>query len=94
MAKNKITHEFGESGSIIITGSVRQPTMVEIKNYLGDLNLEGAYAVGFNVTGEWTPPEHALSITLWPYFDSCPTCGKDEMFRGANCPVCLQKWPE
>ena len=38
MAKNKITHEWNEDGTaIIFTGSQRQPTLVEIKNYAADL---------------------------------------------------------
>ena len=52
MAKNKITHEWNEDGTaIIFTGSQRQPTLVEIKNYAADLARttgqfisEGVYA--------------------------------------------------
>ena len=102
MAKNKITHEWNEDGTaIIFTGSQRQPTLVEIKNYAADLARttgqfisEGVYAAACVVGGDWAPPEDHRSVMLVQFDENCPICGKPFVLDTYFCPVCHKKWYE
>ena len=65
MAVNKITHSWNEDYTgLIFTGSQRQPTLVEVRNYCvaQHISLEGVYIAAVRLGGEWTPPEDAKSI--------------------------------
>ena len=95
MAKNKIRHEWNEDGTaIIFTGSQRQPTLVEIKNYAADLARttgqfisEGVYAAACVVGGDWAPPEDHRSVMLVQFDENCPICGKPFVLDTDFCPV-------
>ena len=56
MAVNKITHSWNEGYTgLIFTGSQRQPTLVEVRNYCvaQHIPLEGVYIAAVRLGGEW-----------------------------------------
>ena len=78
MAVNKITHSWNEDYTgLIFTGSQRQPTLVEVRNYCG---------------GEWTPPEDAKSLEIFEFGENCPICGKAFVLDTDICPICHKRW--
>ena len=107
MAKNKITFEMerGEDGrcEYRFTGSLRQPTFVEIQNYINDNrlhdNIDDFFGIAFLSFKEegYIPPEVNTAIVLRGYDGgtgdgSCPVCGHERDMGGDRCPTCLKPW--
>lgn len=104
MAKNKLSHkvycdEKHDINNIIeITGSIRQPTLVEAQNYILENGLSDF--IGLKVAaasgGELIPPEEARTLALYTYGygQGCPICNHMENLKLDHCPVCLKKWSE
>lgn len=106
MARNKITfnREY-ENGrwEYTFTGSVRQPTLVEINNFIAEKRLYDGIDDYFGIAvvqtkaEEYVPPEDALTVTLYGYDGgcndgSCPVCGRERDFSKDYCPVCERRW--
>ncbi len=107
MAKNKITFkkEFGDDLRVhyYFTGSQRQPTLVEVNNFIRENRLEDDMPDYFGVAHiqlkpeDWIPPEENRTLTLSGYDGgtgdgSCPICGHERDMSGDVCPVCLRGW--
>ncbi|MEG0999210.1 MAG: hypothetical protein RSF13_09300 [Clostridiales bacterium] len=94
MPKNKITHERIDNGYLQFKGTLRQPTMVEIENYVNEkrLSLEGLYVSAVNITGGYTHPEDCKTLTIIQYVEECPVCGNEHDLFFDHCPVCRKKW--
>lgn len=93
MAKNAITMERTDNG-YLFTGSIRQPTAVEISNYCytHKIYIEGVYVSAVRITDFYIPPEEARTVELVKYEDHCPVCGKEVDLSGVSCPVCGRRW--
>lgn len=93
MAKNVITVESTETG-YLFTGSLRQPTAVEISNFCHEkhLYIEGVFVVAVRITGSYVPPEDVKTVELIEFGDHCPVCGKELDLSGVCCPVCGKRW--
>lgn len=92
---NKITHSWTEDCTgLVFTGSVRQPTLVEIHNYMQEkrLPVEGVFVVCARLGDEWLAPENNRSVTLVEFDDHCPVCGKPYDFSTDECPLCHRGW--
>lgn len=67
---NKITWRRGNYNSAVVTGSIRQPTLVEIYNHalddpeLGAI-LRGCWTIGVNFMGEPLDPREHTSVELY-----------------------------
>ena len=109
MAKNKITwameYDKENRAHYYFTGSQRQPTLVEIHNFIVDNHLQGWVDDTFGVTyinfsaDEWVPPEAYLTVEFVGYNGgihdgSCPVCGHERDMSGSRCPVCDKLWEE
>lgn len=95
MAVNKITHSWNENYTgLIFTGSQRQPTLVEVRNYCvaQHIPLEGVYISAVRLGGEWTPPEDAKSLEIFEFGENCPVCGKAFVLDTDICPICHKRW--
>lgn len=95
MAVNKITHSWNEDYTgLIFTGSQRQPTLVEVRNYCvaQHISLEGVYVSAVRLGGEWTPPEDAKSLEIFEFGENCPICGKAFVLDTDICPICHKRW--
>jgi hypothetical protein len=95
MAVNKITHSWNEDYTgLIFTGSQRQPTLVEVRNYCvaQHIPLEGVYIAAVRLGGEWTPPEDAKSLEIFEFGENCPVCGKAFVLDTDICPICHKRW--
>lgn len=95
MAVNKITHSWNNDYTgLIFTGSQRQPTLVEVRNYCvaQHIPLEGVYITAVRLGGEWTPPEDAKSIEIFEFGENCPVCGKAFVLDTDICPICHKRW--
>lgn len=93
MAKNIISVEMTNTG-YLFTGSLRQPTAVEISNYCHEkqLYIEGVYVTAVRITGSYIPPEDVKTVELIEYGDHCPVCAKELDISGVRCPVCGRRW--
>lgn len=88
MAKNVLSHIMDDMGRYRITGTRRQPSIVEAVNYLNSIlpyGLEGCYVTGITCDGGQLDSNILL---LSEYSDSCPVCGQEQDVCGDNCPVC------
>lgn len=95
MAANKISYEWNERGDgYIFTGSQRQPTLVEIHNFLleNHISLEGVYVVCARLGGSWWAPEECTSVELLEFNETCPVCGKPFKMDADICPICHKEW--
>lgn len=107
MARNKITFtkEWTDDSrwEYIFTGSQRQPTLVEARNFIIENHLQDEIEDYFGVvhmnldSEEWIPPEENLSLVLRGYNGGsgdgcCPICGHERDMSGSKCPVCLRPW--
>ena len=95
MAVNKITHSWNNDYTgLIFTGSQRQPTLVEVRNYCvaQHIPLEGVYIAAVRLGGEWTPPEDAKSLEIFEFGENCPVCGKAFVLDTDICPICHKRW--
>lgn len=95
MAINKITHSWNEDCTgLIFTGSLRQPTPIEIHNYCLDKRLpfSGVYVIAARLGDDWIPPENAKSLELIEFGEKCPVCGKAFAFDTDICPICHKRW--
>jgi len=93
MAKNTITIERTDNG-YLFTGSLRQPTAVEISNYCHEkrIYIEGVYVTAVRITDTYIPAEEGKTVELIEYGDHCPVCGKEVDLSGESCPVCGRRW--
>lgn len=94
---NKISYEWNNQGNgFIFTGSQRQPTMIEIHNFLltNHIFLEGVYVACVRLGGDWLPPEECTSVELIEFAEQCPVCGKSFELDTDICPICHKKWNE
>ena len=96
MAKNKITHRWEDHGVLVFTGSLRQPTAVEINNYCCEngVRLEGLYVAPVKISGGWIPPEDLREVRCYPFTEDCPVCGKALNMGLDVCPICGKPWAE
>lgn len=107
MARNKITFEYEHGddhrNTYYFTGSIRQPTLVEIMNFIMDNHLQDEIDDYFGVAPvnmknqEYRPPEENLTVILYGYDGgngdgSCPICGHERDMTGEFCPVCEKRW--
>ncbi|MBQ7516393.1 MAG: hypothetical protein IJS96_08935 [Schwartzia sp.] len=107
MARNKITFEIvwgdDQRAHYFFTGSQRQPTLVEINNFICENRLEDDLPDYFGVTHialkdqEWVPPEEVKTVEFLGYDGgtgdgSCPVCGHERDMSKDVCPVCLRGW--
>ena len=92
-SKNKITHE-GTKNGVVFTGSLRQPTPVEISNYCheNNINICGVYLTHVRIGDEWIDPSEARSVELVEYGETCPVCGHEFDFTQSYCPLCHRGW--
>lgn len=92
--RNKLTYEEIDNG-FVVTGSLRQPTIVEAINFLVEksCNFEGSFVIGVQITGEYIPPEDVRSIRLYEFSSEfCPVCGKPHDLFSEKCPICYKRW--
>ena len=111
MARNKITFEQTYDDTCrrqyIFTGSQRQPTLVEARNFIVENGLYneiydyfGIAHVKLRGAEEWMPPEDCKTLVLYGYEGgsgdggSCPVCGHERDMSGTVCPVCLKPWED
>lgn len=76
MAKNTITIERTDNG-YLFTGSLRQPTAVEISNYCHEkrIYIEGVYVTAVRITDTYIPAEEVKTVELIEYGDHVlPRC--------------------
>ena len=108
MARNKITFErdFDDVGRAIytFTGSQRQPTLVEIEEYIENeqpSEIEDEFMVyaikGHSEYQGWGLGEPNKTVEFWGYSggrgdSSCPICGHERDYSGDKCPVCFKPW--
>ena len=106
MARNKITFEkeWIDGRTVYhFTGSQRQPTLVEVMNFIVENRLSDKMDDYFGVAHiklkpeEWIPPEEYRTLTFLGYDGgtgdgSCPVCGHERDMSGDVCPVCLRGW--
>lgn len=104
MAKNKITFEerydsVRSRTEYILTGSQRQPTIVEANNYLIENHIEvieyfGVTLINF-ASEEWVPPDECKSLVFYGYDGgecTCPICGHERDLYKDTCPTCGKPW--
>lgn len=89
MAVNKITHSWNEDYTgLIFTGSQRQPTLVEVRNYCvaQHISLEGVYVSAVRLGGEWTPPEDAKSLEIFEFGETAPSAERPLYLTPTSAP--------
>jgi rubrerythrin len=103
----KITHTIeweplqGNYRILRLTGSTRQPTIAEAREYMNkhDLPTE-IWVCGFYNSGEWCDASEARTLELWEYTGHgdgvCPVCANVlDLFHNVDkCPVCGKMWAE
>lgn len=110
MGNQKITHTInwepikGNYRILNLTGSQRQPTFDEAKEYITKNHLpEEIWCCGFYNNGEISDGyfdefEVNKTLTLYEFTKykegSCPICGQaiDIYKESENCPLCGKKW--
>ena len=114
MARNKITFErtWDDVGraTYIFTGSQRQPTLVEIQDWIeahnpmeiGDPFMVCAIKcqdLSGGYQSGYGEGEESKTVELWGYSGgrndgSCPICGHERDLSESKCPVCDRPWEE
>lgn len=103
MTKNKITFagDRDSEGRAVyyFTGSSRQPTLLEISNYIWEKGLASTMEGVIGITAaelqpeEYAPPEENLTVRLWGYdVERCCLCGQERDLSKDVCPVCQKPW--
>ena len=93
MAKNVITVEPTDTG-YLFTGSLRQPTPIEISNHCHEkhIHTEGIFVTAVRITGNYIPPEDVKTVELIEFGEHCPVCSKKLDLSGVSCPTCGKRW--
>lgn len=110
MARNAITftREYDEDTRHMtyrFTGSQRQPTLIEVSNYIFEHRLGDEIDDPFGVAhlplhpDEYAPPDECNTLVLVGYNGgrgdgSCPICGHEHDMGGDKCPICHKRWDE
>lgn len=103
----KITHTIeweplkGAYRVLRLTGSQRQPTLAEAREYMYNNNLpEEIWVAGFYHSGEWDDFTEEKTLELWEHTGlkegTCPVCAHalDLYHDNDKCPCCGKLWAE
>ncbi len=107
MPQNKITFRKDWDGrwEYYFIGSLRQPTLVEARNYIVEKRLQDDVDDYFGIAHislkceNWAPPEENKTLVLYGYDGgsgdgTCPVCGHERDMGSEVCPVCLRPWDQ